>query len=103
MEHRTGLRSSGIQTNGRKYMNVNTINSFKSIHQFHSGSAYGDGVTNGLFFIQKMLIELGFESKIYVEHIDSKLTDVLEHYPDFQDNADTILIIHHSMGHGWKT
>src|SRR5947208_2917856 len=44
-------------------------------HQFHSGTAAGDAVTQSMFEIQQYLRDLGYAS-------------------------DNVLIIHHSMGHG---
>jgi hypothetical protein len=38
------------------------------VHQFHSGSARGDAITNSMILIQRILRELGFESEIFVEH-----------------------------------
>jgi glycosyltransferase involved in cell wall biosynthesis len=69
------------------------------IHQFHSGSAFGDAVTNSLFYTQKILQDLGFVSHIYVEHVDEKLKDKLLHYSKLKTNSSNILLIHHSMGH----
>jgi len=69
------------------------------IHQFHAGSAFGDAVTNSLFYTQKILIELGFQSNIYCEHIAPELTDSILHYSEYKSSADNIILIHHSMGH----
>jgi hypothetical protein len=41
-----------------------------SIHQFHSGSSVTDAITNCMFFVQSMLRSFGFESDIFVEHLD---------------------------------
>lgn len=71
----------------------------KAIHQFHSGSAYGDAVTNGLLFTQQLLQELGFKSEIYVEHICPELAHQLRHYSRYKPSANQILLVHHSMGH----
>ncbi|MFN6033332.1 MAG: hypothetical protein ACK48B_04635, partial [Dolichospermum sp.] len=69
------------------------------IHQFHSGSAYGDAVTNGLFLTQKFLRELGFISEIYVEHIAKELNNKLNHYSTYVGSPNQFLLIHHSLGH----
>lgn len=69
------------------------------IHQFHSGSAYGDAVTNGLFLTQKFLRELGFISEIYVEHIAKELNNKLNHYSTYVGSPNQLLLIHHSLGH----
>jgi len=69
------------------------------INQFHSGSAVGDAVTNSLFYTQKILQNLGFESHIYCEHIAKGLEDKIQHYSKLQSCAENVLLIHHSMGH----
>ncbi|MGH9916577.1 MAG: hypothetical protein ACRD63_14965, partial [Pyrinomonadaceae bacterium] len=71
----------------------------KAIHQFHSGSAYGDAVTNGLFFTRQILCELGFSSEIYVEHIADEYRGQLNHYSKYVSSPDQVLLVHHSMGH----
>src|SRR6202020_1650764 len=38
------------------------------VHQFHSGSAVGDAITNAMFLMQAQLRALGYESDIFVEH-----------------------------------
>ena len=70
-----------------------------SIHQFHAGSAYGDAVTNSMFFIRKILRDMGFISDIYVQHIAPELTHELLNYAEYKPNNKHILLIHHSMGH----
>lgn len=69
------------------------------IHQFHSGSAVGDAVTASLFYTQRLLRELGFESEIYVEHIAPELKSQLKPHTEYNSNAENVLLLHHSMGH----
>jgi glycosyltransferase involved in cell wall biosynthesis len=69
------------------------------IHQFHSGSAVADAVTNSLFFVQSMLQGFGFESEIFVEHADPALGPRIRRLEDLRVAASDILLIHHSMGH----
>lgn len=71
----------------------------KAIHQFHSGSAFGDAVTNGLLYTQRILTDLGFESQIYVEHVAPEYTEEIEHYSKYKSDEENILLLHHSMGH----
>ncbi|SMC76591.1 Glycosyltransferase involved in cell wall bisynthesis [Desulfocicer vacuolatum DSM 3385] len=71
----------------------------KAIHQFHSGSAVGDAVTNSMIFIQEMLSQLGFTSQIFVENPAPGLEKKLLHYQQLSSNANDIIFIHHSMGH----
>ncbi len=70
-----------------------------SIHQFHSGSAVGDAVVNSMFFVQSMLRNFGFESDIFVEHVDPALSKQIRQLEDLQVAESDMLLIHHSMGH----
>src|SRR5580692_6507228 len=70
----------------------------RAIHQFHSGSAYGDGVTNGMFFIQKVLRESGYRSEIYCVNVDPRLRCRIHHFQDYEDSADDLLLVHYSLG-----
>jgi glycosyltransferase involved in cell wall biosynthesis len=72
---------------------------FRAIHQFHSGSASGDAVTNGMFLTQRLLRELGFDSDIHVEHIAPELAADLRSYRDYRPSPDQVLIVRHSHGH----
>jgi len=71
----------------------------RAVHQFHPGSAYGDGVTNGMLFTRGLLRELGLASEIYVEHIAPELAGQLQPYRSFADSDDALLLVHHSLGH----
>ncbi|WP_041279882.1 glycosyltransferase [Desulfobacula toluolica] len=70
-----------------------------AIHQFHSGSAYGDAVTNSMFLIRRLLLKFGFDSKIYVERIAPELKKELFSYKKLKLKKSDIILIHHSMGH----
>lgn len=70
-----------------------------AIHQFHSGSAAGDAVTNSLFFTQSLLRSMGFQSEIYIEHIAPELADRLRSFREYTGSPDQVLLVHHSMGH----
>ncbi len=70
-----------------------------AIDQFHSGSASGDAVTNSMFFIQKLLENAGYISRIYVEHIADDLKDKVISYKCYKPDKNQILLIHHSFGH----
>ncbi len=70
-----------------------------AIHQFHSGSAFGDAVTNSLLYTKKILNDLGFESNIYCEHVAPELSNEILHYSKLKSNENNILLLHHSMGH----
>jgi glycosyltransferase involved in cell wall biosynthesis len=72
---------------------------FRKIHQFHSGSATGDAITNSMFLMQRTLRGLGYDSEIFVEHRDPALAERLLEVRDLPLHADYVLIVHHSMGY----
>jgi glycosyltransferase involved in cell wall biosynthesis len=69
------------------------------IHQFHSGSSVTDAVTNSMFFVQSMLEGFGFQSDIFVEHVDPALSGRIRRLEDLRPAESDLLLIHHSMGH----
>lgn len=68
------------------------------INQFHSGTAAGDAITNQMLMLRDLLISKGYESEIYAEYIDERLSDRIKSIHDYQGGADHILFVHHSMG-----
>ena len=68
------------------------------IHQFHSGSAIGDGITNQMLLLKKIIADRGYESKIFAEYIANGLENDICNIDDYVDNENDILIVHHSMG-----
>ncbi len=71
----------------------------RAVHQFHSGSATGDAITNAMFLTQAWLRRLGYRSEIYVDHRDPGLADRLFTIDDLPEHSDYVLIVRHSMGH----
>jgi FkbM family methyltransferase len=71
----------------------------RTVHQFHSGSAPGDAVTNSMLLMQRSLRSLGYASEIFVEHRHPQLADRLFEIDDLPEHDDYILIVHHSMGY----
>lgn len=69
------------------------------VHQFHSGSAPGDAITNSMLLIRDWLHGQGYESDIFVEHRHPALTDELLEIGDLPQHDDYVLIVHHSMGY----
>jgi len=70
-----------------------------TLHQFSPAVSVGDGVTNSLFITQNILLELGFKSDIYSNHIDEELEDKILHIDSYNPSKDQILLYHHSIGH----
>lgn len=74
-----------------------------AIHQFHAGSAFGDGVTNAMLLTQRLLQHLGFESEIFAAQVDPVLGDRIKPMSAYPDRASDVLLLHHSMGHAHDT
>ena len=70
-----------------------------NVHQFHSGSSAADAITNCMFFVQSMLRGFGFESGIFVEHLDPALSGCIRRLEDLEIAEQDLLLVHHSMGH----
>lgn len=68
------------------------------VHQFHSGSAVGDAITQSMKLIRASLRALGYRSDIFVEHLDPDLEGDLHRLEDLPTGADFVLILHVSMG-----
>ncbi len=69
-----------------------------AIHQFSPSAVSGDGIGNGMFYLQKILREIGFESNIYAEDIESSLKkEVLSYKKIDKNDIDSILFIHYSI------
>jgi len=73
------------------------------IHQFTPSIASGDGVSNGLVYIQKLLKELGYISNIYIarEYVDKEFQHYIYHIDEYKPSKNQILFYHHSIGHGY--
>lgn len=73
------------------------------IHQFTPSVAYGDGVSNGVLFIQKLLAEFGFNSNIYISlnHVDIDYKKQVFHIEEYEESENNYLLYHHSIGHSY--
>ena len=71
----------------------------RAVHQFHSGSATGDAITNSMLLIRRMLRAQGYRSEIFVEHVDPALAHELRPLSSLPGRDDYVLILHHSIGH----
>ncbi|WP_284948117.1 FkbM family methyltransferase [Acidisoma cladoniae] len=69
-----------------------------TIHQFHSGSAVGDAITNAMFLMRRTLRAMGYESDIFVEHRDPMLDAELRLMGELPTHDRYILIVRYSMG-----
>ena len=71
---------------------------FSAIHQFHSGVAPGDAITNQMFALQSVIQNMGYESHIYAQHIEYDTLQI-RHLDSFIPSENELLLVHHSMGH----
>jgi glycosyltransferase involved in cell wall biosynthesis len=73
------------------------------IHQFSFACSSGDGVTNSLFYIRKLLRNLGFKSEIYAETIPDDLKNEVKDISELVEQPNTLLFSHHCLGYDrWK-
>ncbi len=72
---------------------------YRAVHQFHSGTAEGDAITNHMLHLQRLLRELGMESEIYAEHITPSLRDRVRSIDSYAGSESELLLLHHSMGY----
>ena len=72
---------------------------YRAVHQFHSGTAAGDAITNQMLHLQRLLRELGFESEIFAQYIAPALHDRIRPVHGYQGSEAELLLFHHSMGH----
>lgn len=71
----------------------------RAVHQFHSGSAVGDAITNSMILVRGLLRGLGYRSEIFVEHRDPALAGELRTIAAFPAHGDAVLLVRHSMGY----
>ncbi len=71
-----------------------------AVHQVLATLGYGDAIGNEALGIRRVLLDAGYESRIYVETVDPRLEDETEDYRDLIDDSrpDNILIHHFSLG-----
>ena len=71
-----------------------------AVHQVLATLGYGDAIGNEALGIRRVLLDAGYESRIYVETVDPRLEDETEDYRDLIDDSrpDNVLIHHFSLG-----
>ncbi len=70
-----------------------------AVHQFHSGTAPGDAITQQMFMLRSELRAMGFTSEIYAEHIHPTLTREIRSLNSYTGAENQVLLVHHSMGY----
>ena len=71
----------------------------RAVHQFHSGCAAGDAITNAMLLVRGVLRGLGYDSRIFVQHHDPGCGDGFHSIEDLPEHGRYVLIVRHSMGH----
>jgi glycosyltransferase involved in cell wall biosynthesis len=75
------------------------VTAVSGVHQFHSGTAYGDAVTNQMLALQHRLRSLGYASEVFAEHVAPELSDRVRSIRTYPGSPGDLLIVHHSIGH----
>jgi FkbM family methyltransferase len=70
----------------------------RTVHQFHSGAATGDAITNSMLLTRQRLRALGYRSDIFVTHRDPALAHELRLLEELPRHEHYVLIVRHSMG-----
>ena len=72
---------------------------YDAVHQFHSGTALGDAITNQMLHLQQILRQMGYESEIFAQHIPPGLHDRVRSIDGYRGADADLLLLHHSIGH----
>ena len=75
------------------------MSSIDTVHQFHSGTAAGDAITNQMLEWQRHLRRLGWHSEIFAEHVAPELADQIRPLRSYGGSAGELLLVHHSHGY----
>ena len=70
-----------------------------AVHQFHSGSAVGDAITNAMLLTRGVLRAMGYHSEIYTEQPPAALAHELLPMEQLPRHDGYVLILRHSMGY----
>ncbi|MGH7042011.1 MAG: FkbM family methyltransferase, partial [Acetobacteraceae bacterium] len=68
------------------------------IHQFHSATTTGDAITNAMLLTRQVLRGQGYESEIFVDHLDPQLAGEIRPLDHLPLRDDYVLILRHSLG-----
>jgi glycosyltransferase involved in cell wall biosynthesis len=70
----------------------------QAVHQVLPNLAFGDAISNQALFIRGFLREKGYDSNIYVHHVDPRVAGECELFKPGSIAPDAALIYHHSVG-----
>ena len=69
------------------------------IDQFTPSISMGDGVSQGVFYTQRLLRELGYQSAIFARHIADELANDVTHVHSYQPRPEDLLLYHFAISH----
>ncbi len=68
-----------------------------AVHQYTPDITPGDGVSNSLFFIQNLLQEMGYPSRIFADTIHPQLKEKVQPRTAYPDTGNSLVLIHHAV------
>lgn len=71
----------------------------QAVHQFHSGTAIGDAITNAMLLTRGLLRDLGYDSNVFAEHRAPGYEREIYGIDALPADNCYALIVRHSMGH----
>lgn len=83
---------------GRLEARVTPVPRRFAVHQVTPSVSVGDGVTQGIFFTQHLLRELGYDSEIYAFASPPELRDTVKPYTALPSSKRQLLLVHHFIG-----
>jgi glycosyltransferase involved in cell wall biosynthesis len=71
-----------------------------AVHQFSAHLASEDAIGSELLLMQRLLIDSGYDSRIFVADFDREVAGLCLRYNEYEKFAreDDILVVHHSIG-----
>jgi glycosyltransferase involved in cell wall biosynthesis len=72
---------------------------YAAIHQFHSGTAQGDAITQQMLELQGHLRRMGHASEVFAEHVTEELRDRILPIGRYAGSSANLLLMHHSLGY----
>ncbi|MFN2386937.1 MAG: glycosyltransferase family 4 protein [Thermoanaerobaculia bacterium] len=70
-----------------------------AVHQFHQGIRSGDAIGDEMLALRKVLRAAGYDSQIFVEQLPSEAGLGARDVRGYFGSAETVLLVHHSIGH----
>lgn len=71
------------------------------IHQFHPTVSFGDGISNQIISLQRLLRQMGYQSEIFCRQLPLQFESKVREIKQYKRYAspDNLLILHYSLGY----